>query len=321
MIAGPLTDLLERNQTLVLDGAMGTELQRRGVDTGLPLWSARALLTAPETVLRIHREYAEAGADILTANTFRTTPRTLMKEGFESLRAGSPRATSPSDRAEDLTALAVALARKAAEEVAGRTVLVAGSLAPLEDCYRPDLVPSDRELEEEHRAQAVRLARAGVDFILLETMGTIREAVAAAVAARETGNEVAVSFICGKNGKLLGGEALNDAVRVLARLKPAVLSLNCVPLDWVEPALEALASAWPGPRAVYANAGRPEDLDSGEITTAVTPAEYAVHAKDWLETGVRIVGGCCGTAPDHVRALRPLADARNAPGGGADRIR
>ena len=161
----------------------------------------------------------DAGADILTANTFRTTPRTFRKAGFSEspLEAGSPgrashpgkvteggwpAVTLPPDRSDSLTTLAIALARKAADEAAGRTVLVAGSIAPLEDCYRPDLVPSDAELHEEHAVQAARLARAGVDFLLLETMGTIREAVIALAAARETGNEVVVSFLCRRKGPL-----------------------------------------------------------------------------------------------------------------------
>ncbi len=356
MTTGPLTEMLGRRSALVLDGAMGTELQRRGVDTGLPLWSARALITNPETVLQIHREYVTAGADILTSNTFRTTPRTFRNAGpadgalgrelpgggiagkgmahkgmppvkprvgnpaEDKPRADTPPAgRAPRDRAEDLTILAVALARKAADEAAGRTALVAGSLAPLEDCYRPDLVPSDQELQEEHELQAARLARAGVDFILLETMGTIREAVIALAAARETGNEVVVSFICKEDGHLFGGEPLQDAVRAVARLKPTMLSLNCVPAGQLDAAIDTLTAAWSGPWAVYANAGRPEDLGSGNITTAVPPDEYAGYANRWLSAGARIVGGCCGTTPAHIIAVRSLFPLRDAPHGDMDR--
>ena len=323
MMTGPLTDLLARRPALVLDGAMGTELQRRGMDTGLPLWSARALMSHPETVLQIHREYVDAGADILTANTFRTTPRTFRKAGSSETPLGggsvghashsgkSPEGSSPAgkpaaDRSEALTALAVALARKAADEAAGRTVLVAGSIAPLEDCYHPDLVPSDAELHEEHALQAARLARAGVDFILLETMGTIREATAALAAARDTGNEVIVSFLCKEGGRLFGGEPLRDAVRAVARLKPTMLSLNCVPVNQVDAAIDALTSEWSGLWAVYANAGRPDDLASGVITTAVSPEEYAAYARHWLSSGACLIGGCCGTTPAHISAVRAI---------------
>lgn len=302
MTTGPLSDLLSRRPALVLDGAMGTELQRRGVDTGLPLWSARALLTHPETVLRVHREYVEAGADILTANTFRTNPRTFK-------RAGVP------DRSEALTTLAIALARAAADGADGRAVLVAGSIAPLEDCYRPDLVPPESELQEEHGLQTVRLARAGVDFILLETMGTIREATIALALARETGNEVVVSFLCKEDGRLVSGETLEDAVRTVAPLKPAMVSLNCVPANHADAAIDSLRASWSGPWAVYANAGRPEDLDSGVIATAVSPAEYAAHAQRWLQAGARVIGGCCGTTPGHIGAIRPLVRLQGYPNG------
>ena len=138
---------------------MGTELERRGAATGLPLWSARALLESPELVLAIHRDEVAAGADILTANTFRTHRRTLAKEN-----AG--------ERSAELTRTAVLLAREAARS-ASRPVWVAGSLSPLEDCYRPDLRPPGEALEREHAVQAEALASSGADLILIETQNSV----------------------------------------------------------------------------------------------------------------------------------------------------
>ena len=115
---------------VILDGALGTELERRGVETGLPLWSTHALLEAPETVESILREYAQAGAEVLTAGTFRTQARTLARSDVPGL----------ADLAEEITARAVDLARRAASAV-DAPVWIAGSAPPLEDCYRPDLVP------------------------------------------------------------------------------------------------------------------------------------------------------------------------------------
>jgi homocysteine S-methyltransferase len=155
---------------LLLDGATGTELERRGVACELPLWSARALTQAPEVLEAIHRDYVAAGADALTANTFRTHARSLAAAGM-------------ADRARAWTELAVASARHAAA-TGDREIFVLGSTAPLEDCYRPDLVPSLPELEREHRAHADHLAGAGVDAVLVETMNTVREARVAALAAR-----------------------------------------------------------------------------------------------------------------------------------------
>ncbi len=290
-MTAPLTRMLARKTSLVLDGAMGTELQRRGVDTGLPLWSANALMVHPDVVLQIHREYIEAGADVITTDTFRTTRRTFR-------RAGIP------DRSEQLTRHAVDHAMRARALFPGREILIAGSIAPLEDCYRPDLVPPDAELAGEHAELAGRLASAGVDFLLLETMGTIRESVAACKAASATGLETVVSFICDGNGNLYGGERLEDAVRAVAPFGPVALSINCVSPRRIAPAITTLRTAWSRPFAVYANIGVPENEKAGwEFTADVSEEEYAAFAQEWRHSGASIIGGCCGTTPEYIRTL------------------
>jgi S-methylmethionine-dependent homocysteine/selenocysteine methylase len=288
--AGPLERLLERTPVAILDGAMGTELRRRGVDTGLPLWSARALMTSPATVLQIHREYCAAGADIITANTFRTTARTFRHGRIP-------------DRSLELTGEAVRLARQARDEMPGNAVLVAGSIAPLEDCYRPDLVPDDRTLRVEHAELAYRLASAGADFLLLETMGTIREAFAACEAARRTGLETMVSLFCGPDGLLYGGEPLEDAVTVLEPLGVAAFSLNCTPARSLTPLVARLRALTPLPIGVYGNAGRAGREHEEELVCDVSPDEYGHLAREWAAAGASIVGGCCGTGNEHIRAI------------------
>lgn len=293
----PFALLTGVDRPVILDGAMGTELRMRGVATGLPLWSANALLTAPDAVRSLHEEYILAGAAIITTNTFRTTRRTFR-------RAGLP------DRSAELTSLAVLLGRQAREAHPDRQVLLAGSLAPLEDCYHPELVPSERALREEHREHAERLAAAGVDLLLLETMGTVREAAAAAAAAHATGKEFVVSFICNQDGDLLGGESLDAAVKAITSSSPSAFSVNCVSPKRIGPALRNLSSALsspggspPVPLAVYANVGREgADLD-GEFTTDVDEDEYASFAQAWFRAGYSIIGGCCGTNPGYIRAL------------------
>ena len=288
---GPLARMLARKELLLLDGAMGTELQRRGVDTGLPLWSANALATHPETVLEIHRDYIDAGAAIITTNTFRTTRRTLR-------RANLP------DRSLQLTAKAVELARRARGEWPEKELLVAGSMAPLEDCYRPDLVPPDRELDKEHAELAGRLAGDGVDFILLETMNTIREAYAACGAALSTGKEVVVSFICDRKGNLYGGEPLDVAVQTLMELHPTAFSINCVSPRHMRSPLEVLKNSTSLPFAIYANVGSPEGRGEGrKFVRDVQEEEYALQSREWRRNGASIIGGCCGTTPEYIRAL------------------
>jgi S-methylmethionine-dependent homocysteine/selenocysteine methylase len=292
-MAGPLTRLLAEGRPLILDGAMGTELMRRGGDTGIPLWSAQPLLARPDLVLQIHRDYITAGADIITTNTFRTTRRTFQ-------RAGLP------DRSGELTSLAVRLAQEARSSFPGRNILLAGSIAPLEDCYRPDLVPPENELKGEHKELAQRLVDAGVDFLLLETMNTLREAVAATEAALQTGSEVVVSFICNRGGNLLSGESLADAVRTIAALSPTALSVNCVSPRFMETAIARLRAATSLPFAVYGNVGLPEDRQGWEFTYDILAEEYGRYALQWLRSGASIVGGCCGTTPDYIGFIHEL---------------
>jgi S-methylmethionine-dependent homocysteine/selenocysteine methylase len=282
---------LSAGSPLLLDAATGTELQRRGADTRLPLWSARALVESPELVSAIHQDEVAAGAEVLTANTFRTHRRTLEKAGLGG-------------RSRELTLLAVRLAREAAEG-AGREVFVAGSLSPLEDCYRPDLVPEDEALESEHRDQAESLATAGVDVILLETHNTVRELVAAARAAKATGLPYIASMVTDGAGRLLSGEPIEDAVRALERFDPDALSINCVPAARLSADLARLAAAAPDrPLGAYGNLGLPADDFGWSFTEELSPELYADHARKWVAIGARLVGGCCGTTPAHTAALR-----------------
>ena len=285
-----------RAPPLLLDGALGTELERRGVPTRLPLWSARALLERPDAVAAIHRDYVAAGAEALTANTFRTGRRTLAREGFGA-------------RAGELTRLAVALAREAAAP-AGREVLVLGSQAPLEDCYRPDLVPDDASLAREHAEQADALAAAGVDAILIETMNAAREAAAAARAAQATGLPFAASFVCDGAARLLSGERLELGLEAALRAGALAVGVNCVPPAAVAACLPALARAGL-PFFVYPNLGAPDPVRDFAPSEDETPARFAELAEAWVAAGAAAVGGCCGTRPAHVAALaRALAAAR-----------
>jgi homocysteine S-methyltransferase len=242
----------------------------------------------PAAILEIHREYIAAGAAIITTNTFRTTARTFR-------HARLP------DRSGELTALAVRLAEEAAAAFPDREVLIAGSVAPLEDCYRPDLTPSDGELAEEHAELAFRLAGAGADILLVETMNTTREAAAAAAAAKATGLEFIVSFLCRNDGSLFSGESLLDAVRAIVPFGPAALSVNCVSPRFLDAPMAVLRSATDLPLGIYGNVGTPGETE--EFVCDVGPEEYARFGRRWAEMGASIIGGCCGTSPEYIRML------------------
>jgi S-methylmethionine-dependent homocysteine/selenocysteine methylase len=295
--------------TIILDGAMGTELTRRAVDTTLPLWSAIALDSAPNVVEQIHLDYLNAGARVITTNTFRTNVRALAKAGIAS-------------RTRELTFRAVELARNAIEKVRGGEsekvkdalpfslsplppIFIAGSIAPVEDCYEPDLVPSEEELNTEHAVLAHNLADAGVDLMLVETMNTIREAVAAAGAAHSTGKPLWVSFTLGADNRLLSGETLHDAVNAVMPFAPQAVLVNCIPVAQITSALTILKPATAGRCVIgaYGNVGHVDDAVGWTLTDAVSPAAYTEAANEWRELGAGVIGGCCGTTPAHIAAI------------------
>jgi S-methylmethionine-dependent homocysteine/selenocysteine methylase len=283
----------EGSQILLLDGATGTELDRRGVDIGLPLWSARALLEAPEVLSEIHRNYLEAGAGAITTNTFRTHRRSLAKAGL-------------GDRAAELTGLAVTIARRARDDIRP-DALVLGSVAPLEECYRPDLAPDDDACRGEHAEMIEHLVEAGADLILIETMNNLPEAGAAADAARRLAPGKWMISLCtrpqGPPGTLLSGEA---AAPLLERLHDArAVGVNCVAAPHVEAQVRHLRQTLPDHVRImaYANVGHADDAGNWVITDAVDPQTYAGYAQRWIKAGATVVGGCCGTTPDTIRAI------------------
>lgn len=269
----------------ILDGPMGTQLEARGVDTRLPLWSARALLEAPEQVEAVHRDYARAGATLHTANTFRTKRRTL------------------GPRWEQLARDAVAIARRAVPE--GHRVL--GSVAPLEDCYRPDLSPADAA--DEHRELAEVLADAGVDILLCETFPHVGEALVAVQQCVATGVTTWVAFTAGPSADLLSpAEMAAGAQRAIDAGAAAVL-VNCVPATATLPFVEALAPLGV-PVGAYANAGSVDDAIGWRPPAKPAVEAYLALARSWHRAGATILGSCCGTGPEHVAALARWATKR-----------
>lgn len=298
-MSGTRRELLESlgRTPLLLDGATGTELERRGVSGSVPLWSAGALLTAPDVVAAVHRDYVLAGADILIANTFRTNPRTLEQAGLR-------------DRGAELNARAVALARQA---TAGRDVLVAASVAPVGDCYCPERVPPDAELTAEHARMIAWLAVAEPDLIWIETMNCAREARIAAMTAGAARLPFVVSFVVQESGDLLSGDRLEDAVRGIEPFAPAAIGLNCIPPRGVTALLPRLRRATVLPLVAYAHIANPAPIRGWSYAEDCTPAEYAAYAAQWLELGVMVVGGCCGTTAAHIKAVRGVLDNQPPP--------
>jgi len=287
--------------TTILDGGMGQELSRRSASPPTPLWSSQVLIDEPDLVADLHREYIEAGADVITLASYTATPERLERHGVL-------------DRFDALHAAALDIARRARDESVladeRSAVRIAGSLPPLVGSYRPDTTP-ERDAALASYRRIVERQAVGVDLFLCETMASIAEASAAATAALESGLPVWVALTVDddRSGRLRSGESLADARAALEPLGIATLLLNCS-------TPEAIDAAWPGllgasvPIGAYANAFTSVaalepggTVDALDARTDLGPEAYAERAARWVADGATIVGGCCETAPAHVRML------------------
>lgn len=292
----------------VLDGAMGTELRARGVEVPdhiTSIWSAKALLDAPDAVEAAHRAYIEAGADVITLNNYAVTRPLLAREGLEG-------------RFEELTDKAVALGCRA-RDAANKEVRIAASIPPLATSYRAEQVGEDREILEQYREMTTRLAP-HADILLCETLSSAREARAAATAACETGRVVWLSWtLQGQHpDHLPSGEHLGAAFDAIEDLPVSAYLVNCCGANFVTRAMPILAARTDRPVGGYANTADviPALDDDADVAPEDVPRRlldvegYAQAAQSWIAAGARIVGGCCSTGPSHIRRLRALVDER-----------
>ncbi|MEX2009729.1 MAG: homocysteine S-methyltransferase family protein [Dongiaceae bacterium] len=302
----PIPDLRATAAPVLLDGGMGRELRARGVPIPPTIWSANALLVAPDVVRQLHTDYIAAGAQVITTNSYGVIRADLAKERIEH-------------RFAELNDLAGRLAVEARTR-AGRPVAIVGSLPPLRGSYRPDLVGPFDEIEPLYEEQA-RALLPHVDLFLCETMSSAAEAVAATTAAVRTGKPVWVSWTLHEDnsGRLRSGETVREAAAALADLPVSAFLVNCCAPESIAAAMPDLARLG-APCGGYANAFRPVPadwtLDGAKPTDGLLklredldPEHYAEHARGWRASGARILGGCCGTGPAHIARLRALIEA------------
>ena len=301
---------LDTGEVLVLDGAIGSELERLGAPMHCDAWSGAALGSHPELVRQVHRSYIEAGADIITTNTHASSRHVLEFAGF-------------GDKVHEWNALAARLALEARDEYAGaRPVYVAGSASNLGNWREQD---ADR-LRKNYCELVGILADNGVDVILLETLAAdIDEVLLGVEATAGSGLPVWVCLtsVVDRNGGevMLGIEEsreqsedsvgfgpLGAAVRKIMAAGGSALLVMHSQLRATAPALQVCKDSYGGTLGAYPNAGywqRP----SWAFVDQVSPDEYADEAMSWVEIGAQIVGGCCGLGPDHIRAVRDRISA------------
>ena len=316
--AAPLARALGEGP-VVLDGAMGTELDARGVDTRNALWSALALTTAPDVVREVHSDYLDAGARVITTNTYQATLPALIRSGQDA--AGAREVIAAGAR------LAKEAARQFAKEHPEEPVLVAGGLGPygayLADgseytgAYGID-VPEDPGFREVHLPRIEVLVGEGVDLFALETLPRLDEAQAlvAMVKGLAPQAECWVSFQVRLDGATLAdGAPLAEAVAWAAQEETVVaVGINCVAPSVVGRALPVLRAATGKPLVAYPNAGDLYDPATKTWQSAGEGMGIPALAPSWIDAGARLVGGCCRTTPADTAVLaRALSGGPASP--------
>lgn len=286
---------IESGDVVVLDGATGTELEKRGVPMDDAAWCAAALVTHPETVREVHEDYIRAGADVIITNTFPTARHVLEPAGM-------------GERFRELNTLAVELARQARESVAELPVYIAGSISTFSARHDNSREPPEQTARANYREQAEVLAEAGVDLIALEMMRDIEQTRYALQAAASTGLPVWVGFSCKRaaDGTVMlwdGGHTLAEALSEIPPLGASLVNVMHTLVEDAGPALREVTAGWRGPVGAYPHAGK-FIMPNWQFTDMIPPEDFARRAREWLDLGARVIGGCCGIGPDHIRALK-----------------
>lgn len=293
-------DQLVSERVLIADGAMGTMLYQQGIF--LNRCFDELNLSDPSLVRRVHEQYVQAGADLIETNTFGASRLKLSKYGLANEVGQINRAGA-----------------RIAKEAAGGKVLVAGSMGPL-GCELTESGPiTRREAEEIFREQAAVLIEAGVDLLILETfLGAEELLIAVGAVGGLADVPIIAQMTVNENGETMYGEPIEQAILRVSR-DPAVaaVGLNCsVGPSGMLSSLERVRPVTTKPIAVQPNAGMPRQVEGRQLYMS-TPEYMAEYAKRFFEKGARIIGGCCGTTPDHireiVRAIRSMDRAMSRP--------
>jgi S-methylmethionine-dependent homocysteine/selenocysteine methylase len=302
-----LSERLSNNETILLDGGVSTEIQKRGVPLDSNVWSGLTTKTHPDEVRQVHEDYIRAGSQVITANTYSTARHVL-----ESINLGH--------EAKMINLKSVQLAQQARDNAAEDDVWIAGSMSSMPPLTASHEVAVGKHAEASYQELAECLAHAGVDLIIAEMMRDIDNATMVIKAAVATGLPVWIGYstMMAEDGtdvrslrwkntdNTTATHDFSTLVKTLSPLGGAAAGIMHTQVDNIDPALEVLGKHWSGPKLAYAETGRllAPDWIFEEICP---PQEYAREIEGWIKKhGVQIVGGCCGTGPEHIRALKSL---------------
>jgi len=307
---------LTNKKIIVLDGATGSEIARLGAEMNSSAWCGVANKTHPDIVRQVHEEYIRAGADVVTANTFSTSRHVLASAGL-------------ADETVSINTRAVELAREAAHNVSPeRPIAVAGSMSnmvawvPGTVSPDPQFLPTPEEEFNNYQEVAQTLAKSGVDLIIMEMMRDIDRSSLAISAAVETGLPVWIGTSCTlrDDGSVSAwnqhseepatrlspdhlraeDKSYETLVEAMLSFQPQVMGVMHSTIETTNAGLQTLYDHWQGPIMAYPETS--SEVRKG-ISEQVEPSAFASHCRDWVEGGVQIIGGCCGTTIEHIRTM------------------
>ncbi|MCU0332030.1 MAG: homocysteine S-methyltransferase family protein [Ignavibacteriaceae bacterium] len=278
------------SKPLVLDGAMGSYIQQKGILTDNVLWTTNINHNNPDLILKTHLEYIDAGADIITTNTFRTNPASLSKAGI--------------DTAAEYVKEAVHLAKQASM---GSKVITAGSNAPAEDCYQKERNLSNNELKENHKYHIDLLIDSGVDFVLNETQSHFDELKIICDHCDKNEIPYIVSLYVLDNFKILSGESLDNILSFLRDHGVIAISFNCISPNLFLNIIGSiqLPERW----GYYLNCGSGLITDK-IISCGIQTDDYLKFVEKSLEYKPVFIGSCCGSSPAHTKKIREYLDGQ-----------
>lgn len=287
----------ELKRPLILDGAMGSLIQQKGFKADKYLWMSIHNFINPNIIIEIHKNYIEAGSDIISTNTFRTNPNALKH-------------TSYSDKEAVKTAIDIAI--KAVNESilqnSTRRILIAGVNAPAEDCYQKEVTLSKNEIEENHKKHISALYEFGSDFILNETQSHFDEIYFICKFCNDNKIPFVLSLFVTEEFKMLSGHSIHETIQMIKSFSPSIISFNCISKKIFFELLSSINFDFDW--GYYINCGSGKITDQN-IYCGISPMEYSVMVKDSLKFSPKLIGACCGSNPDHISEIKRIIDELN----------
>jgi len=321
----PIASILDLHPALVIDGALATELERRGCDLKDSLWSAKILLEQPDVIKQVHADYFKAGADCAITASYQATVEGFAKRGLNEKEAIA------------LIQKSVKLAIEARDEFwadesnrIGRSKpFVAASVGPygafLADGseYRGDYGLTEKELMDFHRPRMRALIEAGADLLACETIPCLIEAQAIAKLLKEFPNVTAwISFSARDEKHISEGQVFADCIKQLENNNQiAAIGINCTSPKYISSLIREAKKATNKPILVYPNSGETYDATKNDWDGNPVYESFGEQATEWHKAGARLIGGCCRTTPEDIRVIASwvrsgnviLSEAKNLP--------